>query len=153
MRDIITSIEKDSKDLQRENFRKKVTALEQEILKIPGTIIGNQPDCPLKHSFGYGLYVREIFMPAGKLVISKIHKRDHPYFILKGKVTIVTEDGPMLVIAPFYSMTKAGTKRALYVHEDCIWVTVHKTDETDIDKIEDEIIAKSFDDVPPKEGI
>ena len=35
----------------------------------------------------------------------------------------------------------------VYVHEDTEWLTVHATRETDLDRIEDELIAKSFDDL------
>ncbi len=34
----------------------------------------------------------------------------------------------------------------LYTHAFTRWVTVHVTDETDVDKIEDLVIAKDFDD-------
>ena len=123
--------------------------LQEAILKIPGTTIGDQADMPLHHSFGEGIYVREIFMPAGKLVISKIHKKAHPYFVLKGVLSVLTEEGPKLIRAPYYGMTPAGTKRVLYIHEDTVWITVHATDETDIEKIEEEIIAKNFDECLP----
>jgi hypothetical protein len=42
--------------------------------------------------------------------------------------------------------TLPGTKRALYIHEDATWVTFHPTPETDLEKIETQLIAKDFDD-------
>ena len=48
--------------------------------------------CPLKHTFSDGIYVREITIPAGMFIVGKIHKHDHPNFLLKGKVVVVTED-------------------------------------------------------------
>jgi hypothetical protein len=33
------------------------------------------------------------------------------------------------------------------VHEDTIWTTVHATDETDLEKLEEEIIAKTFEEL------
>ena len=85
-------------------------------------------------------------MPAKELVISKIHKKLHPYFILKGKLSILTEDGVQYIEAPYSGITKPGTKRVLYMHEDTIFVTVSVTDKTDIKEIEDEVIAKDFND-------
>ncbi len=134
-----------------ENVREKISALEAAILKIPGTVYGDQPDCPLKHSFGDGIYAREIFTPAGKVIVTKIHKFAHPFFLLKGKCIVVTEEGQKLLEAPYYGMTPAGCKRALYIIEDVTWVTVHPVDiledgttETDLDKIEAKIIEKEF---------
>lgn len=37
-----------------------------------------------------------------------------------------------------------GTKRALFAHEDTVWTTVHVTDETDLKKIEEVVIAESY---------
>ncbi len=102
---------------------------------------------PLKHTYADGLYLREIFMPRGEIVVSKIHKVAHPFFLLKGKISVLSEEGEHLLKAPYYCITPVGTKRMLYTHTDSIVVTVHRTFETDIDKIESEIIAKSFEEL------
>jgi hypothetical protein len=114
-------------------------------------------DCPVKHIFTKGLYTREIFMPAGSLITSKIHKTEHPYIVSKGKVTVFTEeDGEVLIEAPFTGITKPGTRRALYVHEDTIWTTFHvmKRGEKTVDDIEKRIIEphdnKLLKDLAPK---
>jgi quercetin dioxygenase-like cupin family protein len=125
--------------------RETILTLEEQIMQIPGAKFGNA--YPLKHSFVDGAYVREITMPKGEIVVSKIHKMTHPYFILKGEVSVLTENGVVRIKAPFSGITPAGTKRILYCHEETVWTTVHVTKETDLDKIEDEVIAKSFDEI------
>jgi len=102
---------------------------------------------PLWHTFVDGAYVREIRMPKGALLTSKIHKVTHPYFILKGKVAVLTEEGEKLIEAPYYGITLAGTKRLLYILEDTVWVTVHVTKERSLNEIEHEIIAKDFNEI------
>jgi len=99
---------------------------------------------PLKHSFGDGLYVREIFNPQGELAVTKIHKYDHPYFLLSGEMSIIDKDGEKRIVAPHYGITKANTKRIIFAHTDCVFVTVHATKKTNIQEIEKEIISKDF---------
>lgn len=100
-----------------------------------------QIDCPLTHKFTPGLYFREIFMPQGSLVVSKVHKTEHPFVILSGAVRVWTDESGILEFrAPYVGVTKAGTRRVLYITEDCRWITFHPTKETDLKKIEDQII-------------
>jgi hypothetical protein len=40
-----------------------------------------------------------------------------------------------------------GVKRLAYAHEESIWATIHGTDETDVDKIEEQFIAKDYSEV------
>jgi hypothetical protein len=132
-------------------FRNGIVRFEKALSSVDGALIGHEMDesaCPLKHIFVDGAYVREIFMPKGMLITSKIHKILHPYFVMKGKCSVLTEDGPVLIHAPFYGVTKPGTKRLLFIHEDTTWVTVHVTRETDLEAIEEQIIASTFEDVP-----
>jgi hypothetical protein len=132
--------------LTTSDFRAKVVELEDKLRSAPGAMMG---DCfPLQHCFVDGLYVRRITMPEKTLIVSKIHAKNHPFFILKGRVSILTEDGIRHVQAPFWGITKAGTKRVLWNHEEVVWITVHRTDSTDLKEIEEQIIAKSFDDLP-----
>ena len=133
--------------LSVDDFRNMIVSAEEKMRAVEGALVGDEAEalCPLKHSFGDSLYVREIFMPEGTLIISKIHRFAHPYFVLKGKASILTEEGVVVIEAPYQGMTKAGTKRALYIHEDMVWTTVHVTKETDLDKIDAEIIAKNFE--------
>jgi hypothetical protein len=132
--------------VDQEEFRSKIDAVEKGVLSLEGALKGNEIEklCPLVHSYGDGCYIRQIFMPKGTLITSKIHKITHPYFVMTGKASVATEDGIETIQAPYQGITHAGTKRALYIHEDMIWITVHVTNETDLDKIEDEIIAKDF---------
>jgi len=140
--------QKDKSIEQVNEYREKVLNFEQELLDSGLAYTGKEADKinPLKHSFADGCYIREIFMPAGQIIVSKIHKKLHPYFILKGKVSILTDNGVQHLKAPYSGMTKPGTKRVLYIHEDTVFVTVSVTDKTDIKEIEDEVIAKDFQD-------
>jgi hypothetical protein len=107
----------------------------------------SDPDCPLIHAFAPGAYGRQIFIPKDTLVVGKIHKHAHLNFLMKGKVSVATEEGPMLLEGPLMMVSKAGTKRVVYTHEDTTWATVHLTDSQDLEQIEEEIIAKSYDEL------
>ena len=101
---------------------------------------------PLKHTFTDGCYIREIFTPAGQIIVTKIHKKDHPFFLMKGELSILTEDGVVNLNAPYQGITKVGTKRVIYTHTDCIFTTVHATDKLTVDEVEEDVIAKDFSD-------
>ena len=137
------------KTIDKNKVRKGIIQFEEKLKEMPGALNGHDTETlmPLKHTFVDGAYVREIFMPKGTLLTSKIHKIEHPYFVMKGKCSVFTETGVQKIEAPFHGITKPGTKRILYIHEDTTWITVHVTKETDLEKIEEQIIAKSFNDI------
>lgn len=125
-------------------MRDKIVEIECVMNQHPEAKFGDDA-APLKHTFGDGCYVRQITMAKGMLITSKIHKFDHPYFVLTGECSVVTDDKIVRIKAPYWGMTKAGTKRILYIHEETVWVTVHVTDSTDLKEIEGQIIAPSFE--------
>ena len=131
----------------RDEFRKRIFDLENVMANIPGATFGDSPEMPLKHSFAEGVYVREIFIPKGHVLTGKIHKHSHPNFLMSGEVIVVTEErGREHLKAPLSMISAPGTKRAVIALEDTVWITVHVTNETDLEKIEDYVIAKTYDD-------
>lgn len=139
-------IEKETEHFpSQEEVRDRILNFENKLRQLPGAMNG---DCfPLKHTFVDGAYVREITMPKGALLTSKIHKICHPYFVMKGDVSVLTERGIERIKAPFSGVTPAGTKRILYIHEDTVWITVHVTKKKNLKRIEKEIIATSFEEL------
>lgn len=137
-----TDLQEPLKEIKREDLMR----LEETLLKIPGAVKGDSDLMPLKHSFAEGVYVREIFIPKGTILTGKIHRHSHPNFLMKGEVIVATEYGGREHLkAPMSMISKAGTKRAIIALEDTVWVTVHVTDETDLQKIEDYVIAPSYE--------
>jgi hypothetical protein len=89
-------------------------------------------------------------LPKGSFVIGKIHKHPHLNFISKGRVKVFTEFGDKHLVAPCTFISEVGLKRAVYAEEDTIWTTVHLTEfenESDLDKIEQEVISPTYDDM------
>lgn len=124
--------------------KEKILAFEKAFSKVPGVMFG---DCfPLEHSFADGLYIREIRVPAGSLVVTKLFKQTHATFLMKGEVSVVTESGIVRMKAPCQLITKKGTKRVIFVHEDVVWTTVHANpgDSKDLQLIESRVIAKNY---------
>ena len=102
-------------------------------------------DCPVTHRFTPGCYLREILMPAGTRIIGKIHATEHFNILLTGRVTVLTAEGVEEIQAPYTFVSKAGVQKVVYIHEDCIWQTVHVTDKTEIEEIEKEVIVEGYD--------
>lgn len=104
-------------------------------------------ECPLQHSFIDGVYVRTIFIPAGTMLVGKIHKHSHANILSQGEVLVITEEGGREHLkGPLTMVSPAGCKRAVKALTDTTWTTIHRTDETDLEKIEDWVIAKTYED-------
>lgn len=98
-------------------------------------------DPPLRHTFPGGMYVREITMPAGAIITSRIHRFQHPFFILRGRVTVITRHGFEEYHGGYSGITEPGARRILLVHEETVWTTVHLNgrDNKDIEELEGEL--------------
>jgi hypothetical protein len=121
---------------------------DQTIDALEVAIVTNLPavDCPITHRFTPGLYIREMFAPAGSLITSKIHRTQHPFVLSAGRISVWTEEGGWVELcAPYTGITEPGTRRVAYVHEDAVWTTFHPTDKTDPAEIEAEIIEPRAD--------
>lgn len=104
-------------------------------------------DDKVQHHFSKDVYARELFIPAGTLIIGKIHKHTNLNILSQGEISLLSIDGVKRVSAPYTVVSSPGVKRLAYAHTDCVWTTIHGTDETDIDKIEDQFIAKNYNEV------
>jgi len=122
----------------------------EAILRLQDAIISEGRDvgpasCPVKHHFAPGSYGREMTLPAGLVVVGKIHKHAHINVISKGRVQVFTEqEGVLELAAPCTFVSSPGTKRVVQVLEETVWTTVHVTDKTDLAEIEREVIATDF---------
>lgn len=102
-----------------------------------------QKDCPVNHLFVEGAYARQIFMKAGTLIISQIHKTQHFFVVTQGSAMVkINDDKWIKVEAPYYGVTNPGTRRVLYILEDCVWTTYHATTKNNVSDIADEILEK-----------
>lgn len=130
------------------DIREGILDFEERLKKVPGAEIGDNSKCPLKHTYADGVYVRQIFIPKGMLIVGKIHKHSHPNFLMSGEVSVVTESGGVERLkAPLSIISPANTKRIVYTHEDTVWITVHVTDKTDLEEIEKEIILENYNEL------
>ena len=136
--------------LKRKIFIKDI---EIAVKQHPRAVDGNSPLLPLKHTFADGVYVRDLTIPKNSLVVGKIHKHKTVNILLKGEITVLTEDGVKRLKAPMYFTAPAGSKKVGFTHEDTVWLNIHPTKETDLVKIEEEVITKqSFIDVEIEEN-
>ena len=93
------------------DFKTTITKLEQDLKAIAdnnniiaGTkekpIVNDNPNVPIQHFFMDGVYIREMTMFKGTVVIGAIHKTLHMCFLLKGHLTVADKKGVKDYIAP-----------------------------------------------------
>lgn len=119
--------------------RDKIMNLESLIAQLPAR------EAPVSHFFGHKTYMRSMCIPEGTVLTGKIHKYPQINILLVGELSVLTADGPQRVKAPFITVSPAGMKRAAYAHQDSVWLTIHGTENTDLEELEEELIAQSFE--------
>ena len=127
----------DSKEAIAAIFR-----LEAEMKKRP------QVEIEYRHHFTPGVYSREMFVPAGTILVGSIHKTEHLSIFLEGRMMIPDENGNSIeIVAPMVEIAKPGVKRVGVALEDVRWITVHPTEETDIAKLEKLLVTDDYTDL------
>lgn len=115
-----------------------------EIERLEGVLLGvPQLKQNLRHTFSPGVYVRELEIPRGAIVIGHLHKTEHVNMLIKGRMSVVVDGKLVEVSAPFVVNSLPGTRKIGFAHEDSVWANVHATNETDLEKLEDALIEKS----------
>ena len=125
-------------DLTEQEFRTWLDDVESRMaVHEAGVVKGAAMDefLPLKHTFTPGLYTRQITMPKGAIVVSRIHLHEHPFIISKGKVLVYDGRSTTLYEAPYQGVTKPGTKRLLFIFEDTVWTTFHVTNHSTLEEV------------------
>ena len=139
------------------DFKTTVTTLEQNLISIAdgeniitGTkekpIVSESEKIPIKQYFMEGVYIREMTMYEGMVVIGAIHKDLHMCFLLKGHLTVADEKGTKEYKAPCKIIATPGIKRVLYAHEDSIWYNTHKnpSNTEDVKQLEKELVCINY---------
>lgn len=129
-----------SGDLDVLDQRGKIFALQRELLKFA------QIEPRTEHYFCNGMYLRTVWSPAGSVIVGAVHRTEHFYAVLTGRVRVTTDgglleldatrDGPQILTCP------AGTKRAVFVLEDAWRMNVHRNPENirNIQELEAELV-------------
>jgi quercetin dioxygenase-like cupin family protein len=112
-----------------------------------GKSIATIPDVPIKHSFADQLYIRQMDLKKGHVILGAVHNHLHVWFLLKGKVIINNNGEKIEHIAPCYTVSKPGSQRIILALEDAIFVNVHKnpTNNKDIAELEKEIVSMTIE--------
>lgn len=131
----------------------KIAVFQQQLLAIEDSVHHTddrmQELFPVTHHIKDGLYTREVFMPKGSLVVSFIHKQNHPSFFMSGEMSILKDTGEIERIkAPMKVMTEIGTQRVAYMHDDCVWACVYRTDKETIEEAEKDVYTEDYRELP-----
>ncbi len=132
-------------ELTKQLARNDIQALEETMKNMDGYDPEGKEICKITHHFAPGVYAREMWMPAGCLITGKIHLTEHLNILSQGDVSVSNKGESIFMSAPHTFVSPVGTKRAIYAHEDSTWTTIHATELTDPDKIEEEITVEKFE--------
>lgn len=128
-------------EVPQRKYQQAIAELGESLKNLP------QVEAPVLHLFSVGYYGRVVSIPAGTLAIGKIHKTRNTFSLVKGTIRISTGGDVKEVTAPYHGTILAGQQNAVYAVTDCAIMNVHKTNKTTLAEIEDEVIAKTMEDV------
>ncbi len=118
-------------------------AKQNDIYKLQSLMLkGDTIDLETRHHFSDGLYARELLIPAGVCLVGALHKTKHLYTVVKGKCRVSSQFENLEIEAPFMGETIPQTKRVIYAVTDCVWITYHPTDLTDVEEIEKALLEQ-----------
>ena len=117
----------------------EILRIEKEIEKMP------QVTLPVEHYQVDGVYVRSMFIPAGTILTGKIHNFVNIAILAQGTIRVSNGTESYVLTAPHIMVDKPGVKRIGYAETDVTFITVHKTSNTEIDDIEDELVSDTFE--------
>jgi len=114
--------------------REQIERLQAEMVQMP------QYEPPTKHVFHGGMYCRQVWRPAGCLIVGKVHKKEHFYMVVSGTIKVTTDDGLQTITGPMLLCSTPGTKRAVFAETDALCMTFHRVESNTVEDAESELV-------------
>lgn len=130
MNNLVPSSVKDVAALDLETHLTQVTS---QLLK------EQQANCPVVHRFGPGVYIREVHLPAGALVVGHYHKQSHLNMMLQGSMLLLKGDGDIEQLEAPASLIAPPGRKVAYILKNVVWQNIYATDKKDVAEIEEEL--------------
>lgn len=121
-------------ELPQQVSKDQIDELHRQMLSMP------QAELQTEHHFSPGMYMRKVFRPANTLIVGKVHKAPHFFLCAAGEIIAWTENGMKHLMPGDVVESQPGTKRVTLAVTDAIGITIHRTDKTDLDELEAELI-------------
>lgn len=96
----------------------------------------------IEHHFSSGVYAKQTMLPKGSFAVQHKHKHSHLSILASGRVLVCVDEEEKEYVAPACITIKAGKNHGVEALEDSVWFCIHATDETDINKVDQVVIAK-----------
>ena len=94
-------------------------------------------DKNLTEFFANGMYAREIKIPSGVALISRIHMEEGISVLSEGTIAVMDRDGYKEISAPYTYTSPEGTQRIGLTLTPCTWVSLFKADKQEgVDMLE-----------------
>lgn len=121
-----------------ETTTEKVIALQRAMMEMP------QVEVASAFAHGGGIAAKAVLLKAGTQAVGGMHRFENMNIITKGDITVATDDGLIrytVTDAPILVLSPPGTKRAVTVHADTYWISLHATDKETTEEVEAEFIV------------
>jgi hypothetical protein len=90
-------------------------------------------DYRIKHIFSDDSYIRQITMTASTMIVGAIHLKESCLIMMKGRIRVITEDGPKEYSAPNIIVSPPGTQRVIIAIEDTVFCNVFTTRNAEVE--------------------
>ena len=143
-----TPIPADNKELRLQQ-RDIIESYQRTLQELTGSEHGDRDEINANGLQEYligGAYTRVLHIPADTTIVSELWNRERLWIIISGVVGIKSEEGDMLIEAPYIGKAPYGSKIALYAQTDVLWAAITGVTETeDVKDIESVVKANSYD--------
>jgi hypothetical protein len=114
--------------------------LEKQLTTVTSTLLKEQQaSCPVVHRFGPGVYIREVFLPAGSLVVGHYHKKEHLNMMLQGSMLLLKGNGEIEQLEAPACLTAPPGRKVAYILNDVVWQNIYATNKKDVATLEEEL--------------
>lgn len=119
--------------------KEEIESMESKLLQLP------QVKCQLRTFHAPGVYLREITMPKGALIIGHEHLTEHFNIVAQGAALVVVGEYVERMIAPYTFVSGPGIRKVLLILDDMVWYTVHANPSNirDEELLEEKHVVKS----------
>ncbi len=121
--------------------RVAIQRLQAEIAALP------QYECTVRHYFADGLYVREIHIPAGVVIVGYTHRQDCISVMVQGVLAIHDGGEAVMLQAPKTVPCAKGTKKAGLAIEYTIYLDCYSVpdNERDLDRLAARLFCDTYE--------